>query len=67
MFDMKNFEKNFGLEMIKEYNGYIGMVKGYWKQLERIYCFIVVVGKNGWIDGWVDGWMDGQMMKIIKY
>lgn len=67
MLDMKNFEKNLGSEMTKEYNGYIGTVKGYRKQLERTHCPIVVAGKNGWIDGWVDGWMDGQTMKIIKY
>lgn len=50
MLDMKNFEKNLGSEMTKEYNGYIGTVKGYRKQLERTHSPIVVAGKNGWMD-----------------
>lgn len=63
MLDMKNFEKNLGSEMTKEYNGYIGTVKGYRKQLERTHCPIVVAGKNGWMDGW----MNGQTVNIIKH
>lgn len=47
MLDMKNFEKNLGSEMTKEYNGYIGTVKGYRKQLERTHCPIVVAGETG--------------------
>lgn len=50
MLDMKNFERNLGSEMTKEYNGYIGTVKSYRKQLERTHCPIVVAGKDGLTD-----------------
>jgi hypothetical protein len=41
---MRQFEKNLGEEMTKEYNGYIATIENYRKQLERRHCPIVVAG-----------------------
>ncbi|XP_056008217.1 uncharacterized protein LOC125665478 isoform X3 [Ostrea edulis] len=47
MLKMKQFEKNLGEEMTKEYNGYINTIQTYRTQLERRHCPIVVAGETG--------------------